>query len=578
MLTRLVVRNFKRFGEARVELGQTVLLIGPNNAGKTSALQALALWQLGLRRWLEKRGDRAVPDKRPGVTINRRDLVAVPIPVANLLWRDLKTRLIRKEPGKQHTQNILIEVLVEGVTDENTWACGLEFDYANAEAFFCRPMKLDNGERMLVPKEAKSVNVAFLPPMSGLAVDETKLTDGAIEVRIGEGRTAEVLRNLSLAVHQNSDAWEELKRRMRDLFGIELLVPQFIAERGEVRMQYREPQSGAVLDLSCAGRGFQQTLLLTAYILTRPNSVILLDEPDAHLEILRQRQTYQLLTRLARERSCQIVAASHSEVLLNEAADRDVVIAFVGDPHRIDDRGTQTLKALREIGFEHYLKAEQRGWVIYLEGATDLAILQAFSDTLDHPCRTLLEAAFYHYVGNQISKAQSHYWGLRDAKPDLEGIAILDRDDRPTSARDGFEVFYWPRREIENYLCQPEVLEAYAGSLATSLSAGPLLDFVDRSRYRDAMRQAIEDYVPPRALRDRADSWWNDTKASTDFLDRVFPAFLQAIGLPAGLMTKTNYHELARFVPPAMISDDIRTALDMIAAVAARAHPRAVAP
>ena len=102
-----------------------------------------------------------------------------------------------------------------------------------------------------------------------------------------------------------------------------------------------------------------------------PGSVLLLDEPDAHLEILRQRQIYRLLTDVARASASQIIAASHSEVLLNEAADRDLVVAFVGPPHRIDDRGSQVLKALREIGFEQYYQAEQTGWVLYLEGSTD---------------------------------------------------------------------------------------------------------------------------------------------------------------------------------------------------------------
>lgn len=93
--------------------------------------------------------------------------------------------------------------------------------------------------------------------------------------------------------------------------------------------------------------GLQQTLLLLAYISAHPGSVLLLDEPDAHLEILRQRQIYQVLTELAREYGSQIVAASHSEVILNEAADRDVIIVFLGTPHRIDDRGSQLLKSLR---------------------------------------------------------------------------------------------------------------------------------------------------------------------------------------------------------------------------------------
>ena len=56
MLTRLAIRNFKLFDKVELELGDRVVLIGPNNAGKTTALQALALWDIGLKRWLEKRG------------------------------------------------------------------------------------------------------------------------------------------------------------------------------------------------------------------------------------------------------------------------------------------------------------------------------------------------------------------------------------------------------------------------------------------------------------------------------------------------------------------------------------------
>jgi len=65
------------------------------------------------------------------------------------------------------------------------------------------------------------------------------------------------------------------------------------------------------LDLSASGRGQQQTLLLLAHLAANPGAVLLLDEPDAHLEVLRQRQTYQVLTEAAAETNSQIIAASH---------------------------------------------------------------------------------------------------------------------------------------------------------------------------------------------------------------------------------------------------------------------------
>jgi hypothetical protein len=147
MLTRLWIRNFKLFDEAEIELEQRVLLVGPNNCGKSSALQALTLWHLGVRRWVEKRGSGKIPEKRPGVTINRRDLVSVPVPEANHLWRALRVRAGKSGSAKPGTENVLVEIEVNGTAPEGEWRCGLEFDYANEESFYCRPRRTAEGAR-----------------------------------------------------------------------------------------------------------------------------------------------------------------------------------------------------------------------------------------------------------------------------------------------------------------------------------------------------------------------------------------------------------------------------------------------
>ena len=472
VLTNLTIRNFKRFEDVEVELGSPVVFIGPNNSGKTSAMQALALWSIGLKRWNERRGGATVPARRPGVTVNRRDLVAIPAPTANLLWREFHTRNVYKVDGRQQTDNIRIEIIVDGVGGSSTWCCGLEFDYANEESFYCRPLRLGGGrtpERMSVPGEAGKVDVAFLPPMSGLTATETRLDPGAINVRIGEGRTAEVLRNLCFRIRdEQPERWEQMTGQIDELFRARLDAPRYVEERGEITMSYRE--RGVSLDLSSSGRGLQQTLLILAYMYANPGAVLLLDEPDAHLEILRQRQIYRLITEAASESNSQIIAASHSEVLLNEAAGKDTVVAFVGKPHRMDDRGSQVLKALRAIGFEDYYLAEQVGWVLYLEGSTDLAILQAFARRLGHKAASrALDRPFVQYVGNQLPEARSHYHGLREALPELRGVVVLD-DLAEAQSGGGLDCLDWRRREIENYLCSYATLESYPESTDRSLT------------------------------------------------------------------------------------------------------------
>ncbi|MCL2161152.1 MAG: AAA family ATPase [Betaproteobacteria bacterium] len=573
MLTKLTIRNFKLFEDVEIELGDRVVLIGPNNAGKTTALQALALWDAGVRRWIEKRGTGDVPEKRPGVTINRKSLAWVNVPVANLLWRNCRTH---KSSGQNRTENIFIDITVEGISGGRLWCCGMEFYYANEESVYCRALRLPEGGHMQVPKEAIERRIAYLPPMSGLAASEDLLNQGSINTRLGEGRTAEVLRNLCwhvLKSDEGQERWNELVARMKDLFGITLNEPEYMKDSGQLAMSYNSDKK-VKLDISSSGRGQQQTLLLLAHMTANPGSVLLLDEPDAHLEILRQRQIYQVISDTARETNSQIVAASHSEILLNEAADRDIVIAFVGAPHRINDRGTQVAKALKEIGFEHYYQAEETGWVLYLEGSTDLVILRAFAERLGHPVKDVLERPFVHYVANQPRKAEEHFHGLREAKSDLVGIAIYDRIEQQLPDNPYLQHFMWKKKELENYLCQPETLLDFAEYEGSGMSGGDPYKQMDiiGSLWRDTMNKTIKEIEKAFDTLGKS-PWGADIKASDEVLNSVFSRFYKNLGLP-NLMQKSNYFKLAKFVSPNILEDpEIKEKLDAIYDAAERARP-----
>lgn len=577
MLTKLTIKNFKRFEDAEVDLGKSVVLVGPNNSGKTTTLQALALWELGLRRWTEKRQGKSTALQRQGVAINRRDLVALPVPTANLLWRDLHVRNVDRQAGKQKTQNVRVDILVDGITDDQAWTCGLEFDYANEESFYCRPLRLGDDsqpERMPIPELATQARVALLPPMSGLTDREFIKQPGEIGVLIGQGQTAQVLRNLCYRVCWPGDGtdkpsadWVALTEQLLRLFGVKLLLPKFIAERSEIVMGYEE-KSGTRLDLSSSGRGLQQTLLILAHIYANPRTVLLLDEPDAHLEVLRQRQTYQLINDLAEEKGSQIIAASHSEVVLAEAANRGTVVAFVGKPHLLNDRTSQVMKALTDLGWDQYYQAEQTGWVLYVEDSTDLAILKAFARILEHPALVWLEMPFVHYVTTNLpQKAREHFHGLREAKSDLVGIALFDRFERALQPNDSLNEVMWAKREIENYFCTRDVLVAWAiHDLPDDLFGNGA-----RATRLQAMEKAIAEVTHLLEI-DEKSPWSPDVKATDEVLDRIFRVFFKEIHLPLSFR-KRDYHLLAGFLAKQQIDPEIGAKLDAIVQTALRAKP-----
>jgi len=573
MLTKISINNFKRLAKVEIELGNAVVFVGPNNSGKTTALQALSLWDFGLRKWAEKRRESGAKE-RTGVTINRRDLLSIPIPGARLLWRDLRIRNVSRVGGQQKTTNITFTIAVEGVYQGSAWRFALEFDYANEESIYCRAVDWPESveARGVLLDSALARHVVFLPPMSGLAAQEFRKESGEIGVLIGQGRTAEVLRNLCHRIHtrESNNRWTEFCTRVRSLFGVEMLPPDYLPERSELTMRYREP-SGIEFDLSSAGRGLQQTALLLAYLYDNPDSVLLLDEPDAHLEVLRQREIYNLINDVAAQQSSQVVVASHSEVVLNEAAERDVVVAFVGQPHRIDSRQqvSQASKALSSIRFDQYYLAENRGWMLYLEGSTDLAILTTLAHKLGHRAADCLAQPPVDYVKNNVPQmARDAFFGLREAKPDLVGIALFDRLATNLQSGTRLAEHMWRRRELENYVTTREVLLRVARAGQTD----DLFGVVEASRRAETMATCIDELENALRITGKPSPWSADIKVTDDFLDPLFKNYYTKLGVPQ-LIYKRDYHMLATHLERSEIDPEISEKLDAIVAVAAQARP-----
>ena len=311
LLHYLEIRNFKNFGELqRIELDHPAVLIGPNNCGKTTAIQAIALWSQAVRTWFAAKGS-STPKKRTATSLNRLNILSVPVQRTRHFWHNMDVR--------HGNRNIPLEISVGVLHENDVHRVTMRFRNQGNDLVYCAPDDATLRNRGAI-ETAAGLDVELLYPMSGLETDEPVLQPGRIDALLGQGQTAQVLRNLCLLVFREApDDWERIKELMNRLFSVELGNP---AEnpRGSIDLHYRQPDTKEPFDLSLAGRGLQQMLLVFAYLYSHPRSVLLVDEPDAHLEILRQKQVYVLLREIAARNQSQVVLVTHSEVILDGGA------------------------------------------------------------------------------------------------------------------------------------------------------------------------------------------------------------------------------------------------------------------
>ncbi len=471
MIRRVTVKNFKRFREQTFELADAVVLAGPNNAGKSTLLQAIATWKLMLDRWTAQRaGGKAVT--RSGVAVPRTDMTSVPLREMNLLWEDRKVTGPR---GMAETRR-LIEIVVEGQADGEPWTCGLELQYANPELLYARPLGAKNMDiqaiRNFPPQEAQELGIVHVPPLSGIERDEPRRDRGLQDLLVGQGRPGDILRNLLLEIAEsgNTQNWQALAGHIRDLFRIELLKPAYSPGRPYIVCEYREPGHTRTLDLSNAGSGTLQALLVLAFLYARPAAVVLLDEPDAHQHVILQSQVYDLVRKAARERGGQVIVATHSEVVLDATAPERVIGFFGEAPRALAGRveRDRVREALKRVTTTDLLLGREVGGVLYVEGETDERILTEWARILDHPAQRFFERPFVHWLGGRsLREAKAHFFAMRAVFPGMRALCLLDGDNRDEpdteAAGAGLSVLRWRRYEIENYLLQPEAVKRFVG-------------------------------------------------------------------------------------------------------------------
>jgi ABC-type transport system involved in cytochrome c biogenesis ATPase subunit len=548
MINRVILRNFKRFKEVDFRIPSHIVLAGPNNTGKTTLLQAIAAWDMGLKRWKELNDFNSRKGGYVFAPIARQAFSAVALRSFDLLWLDRTTR-----------RPIVIEVQIDSLPP-----VAMEFHFDTTEQVKVRP-SLETRADVLAQVASSTV---FIPAMSGLQPNEALFgRQETLNELLAQSRPGEILRNLLVHASQDDPAWRNLNDIIKRLFHVELITPTVGAF---IVAEYHSIGSAHRLDIANAGSGFQQVLMLLTLLLSRPASVLLLDEPDAHLHVILQDVIYTELRRIAAESGSQLIIATHSEVMIDSVDPRELCLMY-GKPKLMadNDEKKRLIDSLSGLSHADIMLSESAKGVLYVEDYTDIEILRAFARILDHPAYPLLTdeimwkkamAPLPEGLGGFTS--QQHWQMLRLVCSDLRALEILDGDSKNkadesiTGTADRMQRLRWQYYEIESYLMFPAALTRF---IESKLGAGPASEPAITAMLEELRRtmdqEFLDDPYHPKML---VETYLKAKKVSESLL----PALLQAAGLHN--FPKNRFSEIAAQFKPEEIHPEIIEKLDKI--------------
>ena len=505
MITKLTLRNFKSVGEQIYDFTHFDLLVGRNNSGKSTVLQALAIWQFCVDEFhRSKRGG------SKGIQVVLPNFTALPLPEFNLLWKDRTDRSYPIKDGKKKQEFILIEILIEWRRPGGeTETFGIELRYHSPQTIYAIP--IGGWKRFRECDETGEMpKIAYVPPFSGLEPTEKWLDVSPIRQQVGKGQPGSVLRNLLLRVcpspKRGDDGrtvkgqtppadWKELSEIVERWFAVKIHEPEYDSAK-DVYISVEYNQRNNNYDIIAGGSGFHQTLTLLAFLYGYHPTTILLDEPDAHLHVNLQREILDYFKRKSLERKTQFLIATHAEEFAR-GVDASQIVSLLSQVPRREQSTPAVLRAMSDVTNEEVVRLMSSPYVLYVEGESDERILRAWANQCGS--QSAMDKVCFKSMGGgskeqMKTRADEHFAASKQIIPAATRLMLFDFDSSDTAFHPTSEnpaLIEWKRKNIENYLLVPD---------AWRRAALRLLDATETPLFAQPVLQKIVDFFAEQNL------------------------------------------------------------------------------
>ncbi len=457
LISRMRLINYKGFADYTVSFRNgTTLLVGPNNAGKSTIINALRLASK-----LVSTAKRRKPDISARDAVRRRNVRAY-----NLLRHagDLVNENVRHE-FRELDSRIELHFSNKAVVHIVWPVDGVAFFYLE----YCPGKYASSPDLARLHFDTLGV-VQTLSPVEPA---EALLSENYVKDNLGGRLASRHFRNqLYYMVHSAADD-PYIDFALTSTPELESL--SFTIQVPEVNVYFTETVSRREKELSWAGDGLQIWLQLLFHIWRQSDcNVLILDEPDVYLHPDLQRRLINLLEKL----EIQVVLATHASEMLVEASRDSVVIVdrTKTTSGRVTDEGVLAdLNDTLGSGFNLKLARVLRSRVALFVEGQDMRVLREIADTVGAKLVAQERGLSIVSMGGATRRSVASSFGWLNEKlleSAVEVYVVIDRDYMSESAvaavlnefNDAqLTAHVWGRKELESYLLNVPTIVRVSG-------------------------------------------------------------------------------------------------------------------
>jgi hypothetical protein len=444
MIVQLHLKNFRGFEDHVVPMRPLTIIVGRNNAGKSTIVEALRLVSIVVTRFKGDLGQ--IPTSRWNFPKNTRG----PNPFKNLeINRDSIFHSYGEPPAIVRANFETGDTVEVTITDRDIFG--------------------RRGRWRAVRAQDRVSQVSILPQVAPVAREERLLTEEYVRSALSSALAPLHFRN---QLHMLKDFFavfcESAERTWPGLRIRELGTSGQLPDPVVLSLLVEDHHFTA--EIGWMGHGLQMWLQMIWFLSrAKDHETVILDEPDVYMHADLQRR----LVRFIRSRHRQVVMATHSSEIMAEVLPENILVI---DRSKAQSAFASSLPAVQKVlsgfGSIHNLQLS-RLWnarrFLMVEGE-DIVLLKQFQNKLfpetTIPIDTIPSSSIGGWGG--WNQAIGSDIVLRNAGGDgIVSYCMFDSDYFPIGSiesrydearKRGISLHIWQKKELENYLLVPNAI------------------------------------------------------------------------------------------------------------------------